>query len=298
MAHWISALQAAIPFALNADRQSPLALYDPFVMQLPIHVIDAFASERFKGNQAAVVPLAQWLPASTLQAIATENNLSETSFLVWSAERSAFEIRWFSPLKEIDFCGHATLASAFVLFESDPTLQSITFWAAAVGSVLATRESNGRILMTFPRRDARALDAPPAALREGLVPPPSCYLVNQQAYVAVYPSENDVLAVKPDLERLKSLGPLDVVVTAPANTGAPYDFVSRYFWPANGGDEDPVTGSIHAALAPYWASRLGRNSLIGHQASRRTGTVFCEVTPSSVKVAGHCARYLSGTITI
>ncbi|HBY34222.1 MULTISPECIES: PhzF family phenazine biosynthesis protein [Delftia] len=267
-------------------------------MQLPIHVIDAFTSERFKGNQAAVIPLDAWLADSTLQAIAAENNLSETSFLVWSADRDAFEIRWFSPLTEIAFCGHATLASAFVLFEADPALRSITFWAAAVGKVTATQEDGGRIVMTFPRRDAKPLDEAPAALREGLTPAPTAYLVNQQAYVAVYAAEADVLAVKPDLERLKSLGPLDVVVTAPADAGASYDFVSRYFWPANGGEEDPVTGSIHAALAPYWAGRLGKNRLVGHQASRRTGTLFCEVTDASVEVAGHCARYLTGTITV
>ncbi|WP_370678359.1 PhzF family phenazine biosynthesis protein [Comamonas sp. GB3 AK4-5] len=267
-------------------------------MQLPIHIIDAFTAERFKGNQAAVIPLDAWLPAPALQAIAAENNLSETAFLVWSADRDAYEIRWFSPLKEIDFCGHATLASAFVLFESAPALRSLTFWAAAVGKVSVTLEDGGRIRMSFPRRDAQPVAEPPAALREGLSPAPSAYLVNQQAYVAVYASEAQVRAVQPDLERLQSLGPLDVVVTAAANAGAAYDFVSRYFWPANGGDEDPVTGSIHAALAPYWAGRLGKNSLVAHQASRRTGTLFCEVTASSVEVAGHCARYLSGCITI
>ncbi|SEL73084.1 phenazine biosynthesis protein PhzF family [Roseateles sp. YR242] len=267
-------------------------------MQLPIHVVDAFTSQRFRGNQAAVVPLDQWLPDATLQAIAAENNLSETSFLVFNAARNTFEIRWFSPLKEIAFCGHATLASAFVLFEADPQRQSLIFSAAAVGDVIATQTGGGRIRMTFPRRDAHAVDEPPAALRNGLVPAPTHYLVNQQAYVAVYASEAEVLAVRPDLERLKSLGPLDVVVTAPARPGADYDFVSRYFWPANGGEEDPVTGSIHAALAPYWADRLGRNILVGHQASQRTGTLYCEVHQDRVEVSGHCTRYLSGTITV
>lgn len=270
-------------------------------MQLPIHIIDAFSSERFKGNQAAVVLLPAWLPEATLQAIATENNLSETAFLVWSAERQAHEIRWFSPLKEIAFCGHATLASAFVLLEADPALQRVSFWAAAVGLLGAAREAGGRIRMSFPRRDARPLaDAElPAALREGLSPRPSAYLVNPQAYVAVYDSEAQVRAVQPDLERLKTLGPLDVVVTAPAEAAARGDdFVSRYFWPANGGEEDPVTGSIHTALAPYWAERLGKTQLVAHQASRRSGTLFCEVTPSSVEIAGDCARYLRGMINV
>ena len=267
-------------------------------MQLPIHIIDAFTTERFKGNQAAVVPLEAWLPAATLQAIAAENNLSETAFLVWSAERAAFEIRWFSPLKEIDFCGHATLASAFVLFEADPARQSITFWAAAVGHVTATQEAGGRIQMVFPRRDARPVEAPPAALVHGLTPHPQAYLVNQQAYVAVYAAEAEVRQVQPDLDQLTTLGPLDVVVTAPAPEGAAYDFVSRYFWPANGGVEDPVTGSIHTALAPYWAAQLGKHTLVGHQVSQRSGTLFCAVTDTSVQVSGHCARYLTGTITV
>lgn len=273
----------------------PLGL---FTMQLPIHIVDAFTSVQFKGNQAAVVLLEDWLAEPTLQAIATENNLSETSFLVWSPARNAFEIRWFSPLKEIAFCGHAMLASAFVLFEADPQLRNITFWAAAVGDVTAAREHTGRIVMTFPRRDARPLGEVPAALLEGLSPSPDHVWVNQQAYMAVYTSEAGVRSVKPNLELLESLGPLDVVVTAPADVGAPYDFVSRYFWPANGGDEDPVTGSIHAALAPYWSEKLHKKVLIAHQASQRTGTLFCEVTDSNVKVAGHCARYLTGTITI
>ena len=267
-------------------------------MQLPIHIVDAFTTERFKGNQAAVVPLDAWLPTPTLQAIATENNLSETAFLVWSAERAAYEIRWFSPLKEIDFCGHATLASAFVLFAANPAQQSVTFWATAVDKVSATQDSSGRIQMTFPRRDAQPVEAPPAALVEGLSPRPLAYLVNQQAYVAVYASEAEVRQVQPNLEKLTTLGPLDVVVTAPAPQGAGYDFVSRYFWPANGGVEDPVTGSIHAALAPYWAGQLGKQQLIGHQVSQRTGMLFCEVTDANVKVAGHCAHYLSGTITV
>ncbi len=283
-------------FMHQADH--PNRLIGPFTMQLPIHMVDAFTSVQFKGNQAAVVLLEDWLTEPALQAIATENNLSETSFLVWSAERNAYEIRWFSPLKEIAFCGHATLASACVIFEADPGLRNITFWGAAVGDVTAAREHTGRIVMTFPRRDARHLSEVPVALLEGLSPLPDHVWVNQQAYMAVYASEACVHSVKPNLERLKSLGPLDVVVTAPANVGAPYDFVSRYFWPANGGDEDPVTGSIHAALAPYWSEKLNKNVLIAHQASQRTGTLFCEVTDSNVKVAGHCARYLTGTITI
>lgn len=269
-------------------------------MQLPIHIIDAFTSEQFKGNQAAVVPLQSWLPDAVLQAIAAENNLSETAFLVWSAEQQAFEIRWFSPLTEIDFCGHATLASAFVLFDEGvvPASEPVCFWAKAVGMLTARREASGRICMIFPRRDAQPLEEPPAALRAALQPAPEQWLVNQQAYMAVYADEATVRALQPDMDLLRTLGPLDVVVTAPADAGAGYDFASRYFWPANGGDEDPVTGSIHAALAPYWAQRLGKPQLTALQASRRSGWLFCTVDANSVQVAGDCVRYLRGEISL
>lgn len=198
-------------------------------MQLAIHIIDAFTSQRFQGNQAAVVALSQWLPDATLQAIAAENNLSETAYVVWNAAREAYDIRWFSPLIEIDFCGHATLATAFVLLQDSPTLARVNFWAAAVGHVHAVREASGRIEMTFPRRDAEPLPTPPAALTSGLTPPPMAYRVNAQAYMAIYATEAEVRAVVPDLEALKTLGPRDVVVTAVADSGKPYDFVSRYF---------------------------------------------------------------------
>ena len=267
-------------------------------MQLSLSIIDAFTSERFKGNQAAVVPLMQWLPDATLQAIASENNLSETAFVVWNAAHDAYDIRWFSPLTEIDFCGHATLATAYVLLQTHPDSTSIKFWASAVGHVHALLLDDGRIEMTFPRRDAAPLDTPPAALVAGLSPAPAAYRINAQAYMAIYATETEVRAVAPDLEALKTLGPRDVVVTAMADSGKPYDFVSRYFWPANGGVEDPVTGSIHTALAPHWAEQLGKTTLVAHQASQRSGQLFCEVTADHVKVAGYCVPYLQGSITV
>lgn len=267
-------------------------------MQLPIHIIDAFTQQRFHGNQAAVVPLQTWLPDATLQAIAAENNLSETAYVVWNAAHDAYDIRWFSPLTEIDFCGHATLATAYVLLQANPNGQRINFWAPAVGHVHALLLEDGRIEMTFPRRDAAPLDTPPAALLAGLSPVATAYRINDQAYMAISASEAEVRTVVPDLEALKTLGPRDVVVTAVADSGQPYDFVSRYFWPANGGVEDPVTGSIHTALAPYWAEVLGKNMLVAHQASQRSGQLFCELTADSVKVAGYCVPYLQGSITV
>ncbi|MGN1056387.1 MAG: PhzF family phenazine biosynthesis protein, partial [Comamonas sp.] len=193
-------------------------------MQLSISIVDAFTTQRFRGNQAAVVPLQHWLPDTTLQAIAAENNLSETAYVVWNAQHNAFDIRWFSPLTEIDFCGHATLATAYVLLQGEANQQSVHFWAPAVGHVQAERQADGRIAMTFPRRDATLLPTPPSALVAGLSPAPVAYWVNPQAYMAVYASETQVRMVKPDLAALKTLGPRDVVVTAIADSGQPYDF--------------------------------------------------------------------------
>jgi PhzF family phenazine biosynthesis protein len=262
-------------------------------MKLALHVIDAFTSQRFKGNSAAVVPLQEWLPPALMQAIAMENNLSETAFFVQAAD-GRYDIRWFSPFKEIAFCGHATLASAYVLFESGAT-SPITFRAPAVGELPVVRLPDGRMEMGFPNRAPTPVDEVPAALRAGLPLMPVAVLRNTQAWFAVYDNEEQVRGLRPDFARLAELGPLDVTVTAP---GVDCDFVSRYFWPANGGEEDPVTGSIHAGLAPYWASRLGKNALVAMQLSSRTGTLHCRVEGERVSVSGAAVRYLRGEIEV
>ncbi|HEY9572984.1 MAG TPA: PhzF family phenazine biosynthesis protein [Pusillimonas sp.] len=262
-------------------------------MKLSIFYIDAFTDQRFKGNPAAVVPLNTWLPEADMQAIATENNLSETAFFV--REDGKFLIRWFSPMTEITFCGHATLASAYVMFKHDMASSPITFWAKAVGDITVSQLDNGLIEMNFPNRAPTPVTNVPPALLQGLSIPPAQVLKNQQAYIAVYESQDDVTNVVPDLEQLKKLAPLDLAVTAP---GDRHDFASRYFWPANGGGEDPVTGSIHAGLAPYWAQRLGRSRLVALQASRRTGELNCRVDGDRVYVAGSCVQYLEGTIIV
>jgi PhzF family phenazine biosynthesis protein len=263
-------------------------------MKLSIFHVDAFTNEPFKGNPAGVVPLNTWLPEADMQAIATENNLSETAFFVRDAD-GKFLIRWFSPMTEIAFCGHATLASAYVMFKNDMASSPITFWARSVGDIVVSQLEGGLIEMNFPNRAPVPVTDVPQALLEGLSIRPSQVLKNQQAYIAVYENQDDVARVKPDLQQLKKLAPLDVAVTAP---GDRHDFASRYFWPANGGDEDPVTGSIHAGLAPYWAERLGRSSLVALQASRRTGVLNCRVDGDRVYVAGSCVQYLEGTIVI
>jgi predicted PhzF superfamily epimerase YddE/YHI9 len=270
------------------------AITGPPDMKLPIYQIDAFTDEVFKGNYAAVVPLEQWLPDALMQDIAAENNLSETAFFVRNAE-GVFDIRWFSPLTEIDFCGHATLASAHVIFAGSAECEVIEFAAKAVGRLAVRRLPQGLIEMSFPSRPPVKLDDIPANLIDGLSIRPAEVLANQQAYVAVYATQAQVRAVVPELALLATLGPRDVVVTA---RGDQHDFVSRYFWPANGGAEDPVTGSIHTALAPFWGQRLGKTELVAMQVSRRGGLLYCRLEGERVYISGRAVRYLEGTIEL
>lgn len=263
-------------------------------MKLNIRIIDAFTEENFSGNQAAVVLLKNWISAELMQNIASENNLSETAFIVCNSSE-IYEIRWFSPIKEIDFCGHATLASAFVIFSENPDLSEIIFWAKAVGNIKVHKRENNSIEMEFPSRDPIEITEIPESLKKGLSIDPINYLKNQQAYFAIMENEDQVKMVVPDLEELKKLKPFDVVVTAKSDE---FDFTSRYFWPANGGAEDPVTGSIHAGLAPYWAKKLNKQNLVAFQASRRSGILYCKVQGSTILVSGFCVSYLEGTINI
>lgn len=262
-------------------------------MKLSVNFIDAFTSELFKGNAAAVILLDQWLPESVMQSIAIENNLSETAFLVRDDER--FLIRWFSPIKEVDFCGHATLASAFVLFNRHKEKFQITFWAKAVGAITVSLGDGGLMEMSFPKQEPSEIDTVPPDLLDGLSIKPKEVLRNRQAYFAVYENEQQIRSIVPNSQALKALAPYDVVVTAPGET---HDFVSRYFWPANGGEEDPVTGSIHSGLAPFWAQRLGKSELIAMQVSTRTGLLNCRVESQRVFVSGMCIQYLDGVINI
>ncbi|MDR5755195.1 MULTISPECIES: PhzF family phenazine biosynthesis protein [unclassified Caballeronia] len=263
-------------------------------MKLPIYQIDAFTDQVFMGNYAAVVPLDRWLPDSLMQAIAAENNVSETAFFVKNAD-GAFDIRWFSPLTEIAFCGHATLASAYAIFMRCKDLEVIEFVGKSVGRLTVRHKHDGLIEMSFPQRRPERLNKIPGNLLQGLSIQPQEVLISQQAYVAIYGTEQEVRSVVPALDLLSALGPLDVVVTA---RGDNHDFVSRYFWPANGGDEDPVTGSIHAALAPLWSERLGRSELVAMQVSRRSGLLYCRVQDDAVYISGRAVQYLEGTIEI
>jgi predicted PhzF superfamily epimerase YddE/YHI9 len=298
-------------------------------MRLKIHHIDAFTDTVFKGNYAAVIITEQWLSDSLMQSIAIENNLSETAFAKVTGLNS-YEIRWFSPITEIDFCGHATLAAAFVLFKQDPDIPQLDFYAKALGHLTIRQRPNGYIEMCFPNQKPERISTVPQALLDGLSITPQQVLLNQQAYFAVYDNPQDVHAVQTNRAALMQLAPHDVVVTASTvigNTGtgndgavspehisenspehisensledgpAETDFISRYFWPANGGDEDPVTGSIHTGLAPYWAERLGKTTLTAYQASERGGVLQCHVTDNAVVISGQAVQYLEGYIEV
>lgn len=265
-------------------------------MELELNVVDAFTDSVFRGNPAAVIITDEWLCDELMQSIAAENNLSETAFVVQD-EASTCHIRWFSPLTEIAFCGHATLASAFVLFKKKPELNSLKFLAKAVGEFSVEKAESGKIQMDFPNTKPDKVETIPDALAIGLSIPPVNVFCNAQAYFVIYESEAEVRSVERNNEALKRLKPHDVVVTCRSEV-KDYDFVSRYFWPANGGDEDPVTGSIHTGLAPLWAERIGKSNLVAFQASKRGGVLNCLVSDGRVIISGNAVQYLSGTITV
>lgn len=261
---------------------------------LDFYIVDAFTDKQFKGNPAAVVPLTEWLDERLMQSIATENNLSETAFIK-QIDTNTYQIRWFSPLTEVDFCGHATLATSFVLYNQLGCKDEITYVTRNVGTLTVEQTESGRIQMVFPNLKPSEVESPPKALLDGLSITPKQVLRNRQAFFAVLNSESEVLSVQYDSNQLRQLAPYDVVVTA---KGEQADFVSRYFWPANGGDEDPVTGSIHAGLAPYWAEQFKHIYLVGYQASKRGGTLYCKVNDDSVEISGCAVLYSQGKIFI
>lgn len=259
-------------------------------MELRLFQVDAFTTERFRGNPAAVVPLAAWIDDALMQAIAAENNLSETAFFV--REGDDYRLRWFTPGREVDLCGHATLASAFVLFsELEPLRESVTFHSRS-GPLTVTREGP-RLTLDFPARPPEPCATPEALIR-GLGATPE-RVMRSRDYMAVFPAEPDVVALAPDMTALASLDALGVIVTAP---GTRVDFVSRFFAPAAGVPEDPVTGSSHTTLVPYWSQRLGRKRLHALQVSRRGGELFCEDRGTRVAISGDAVLVLEGTVRL
>ena len=260
---------------------------------LKIYEVDAFTSKVFGGNPAAVVPLDAWLPNATMQAIAAENNLAETAFFVPEAGR--YGLRWFTPTQEVPLCGHATLASAFVIFTEIALELKVAEFSTQSGILTVTRAGD-LLRMDFPRHALVETEAPPTLLAGLRALPREVYFVSESPnYYAVYETEAEVRALLPDLAALTPLDALGVVVTAP---GTDCDFVSRYFAPALGIPEDPATGSTHCALAPYWAQRLGKTGLFAKQVSARGGELFCTVTDRRVLISGQAALYLRGEIFV
>jgi len=261
-------------------------------MRLPLYVVDAFAQRAFEGNPAAVVLLEAWLPDEMLGSIAAENNLSETAFVV-SGERGAFELRWFTPTTEVDLCGHATLASAFVLAHRGHADWPVRFETREAGPLHVGRGGDGFVLDFPSSPPVRA--AMPAGIAEAIGQHVTEYVRAEQA-IAVLRDADAVRAVSVAPDFVRGLGTDGLIVTAQGDNG--YDFVSRYFAAHVGIDEDPVTGSAHCALAPYWADRLGKLDLRARQVSARGGDIRCVVDGDRVHLHGHAVLYLRGEIDI
>jgi PhzF family phenazine biosynthesis protein len=261
-------------------------------VRIPLYQIDAFAEGPFTGNPAAVCPLDAWLPAETMQAIAAENNLSETAFFV--PEGDFYRLRWFTPSVEVDLCGHATLASAFIVFRYlAPGRDSVTFRTGKAGDLTVGRDGEDLVL-DFPARPP--LPCPIAEAVVAALGKPPVALLASRDYLAVYERADEVASLSPDFLALAALDRFAVIVTAPGSQGV--DFVSRFFAPAHGVSEDPVTGSAHCTLIPYWAERLGKTRLEARQLSRRGGRLSCGRNGDRVTIAGRAVLYLEGTITI
>lgn len=263
-------------------------------MKLPLYQVDSFTQVLFKGNPAAVVLLEDWLSETTMQAIATENNLAETAFLK-PLSKELYAIRYFSPICEVPLCGHATLASSFVLFNENQQLTKITFITAKQEQLNVKKKQNALLEMSFPKKPAMTLDTLPNELLASLSIKPHSVLQNEQAYFALYESEQAIYDLKVNTELLKKLAPYSLVVTA---KGTEYDFILRYFAPAHGLAEDPVTGSIHTGLTPYWAEQLHKKQLRSYQASARGGVIFTEELVDKVLIAGHAKLYAKAIIEL
>lgn len=259
-------------------------------MEIPIFQVDAFTSQRFAGNPAAVCPLETWLEDDLLQCIAAENNLPETAFFV--PEEGVHRLRWFTPTTEVDLCGHATLATAFVLYTQLGYAETEIRFETRSGTLTVARKEE-RLEMNFPSRPAERCDPHPALLR-ALGVQAECILAARD-YLVVLDSEAAVRGVSPDFSLLSTVDRTAAMVTA---RGDGCDFVSRFFAPAMGISEDPVTGSAFCTLAPYWAGELGKESFFARQLSARGGEVYCAVHGDRVSIAGEAALYLTGTIRV
>ncbi|MDZ7742069.1 MAG: PhzF family phenazine biosynthesis protein [Bacteroidota bacterium] len=259
-------------------------------MKIKIFQVDAFASQVFSGNPAAVCPLDEWIPDELMQNIAAENNLSETAFFV--QQDKAMEIRWFTPKTEVDLCGHATLASGHVLFNHLGFAEDTIIFSSRSGELRVSRQGE-LITLDFPAAEYHAYEPPEKLVRAlGKRPLEAC---RASKILALFESEEDIINIQPDFELLKEIDAEGVIITS---RGEIVDFVSRFFAPAMGINEDPVTGSAHTLLIPFWAKKYNKNSLTALQLSERKGELICKHLGERVKISGKAVTYLSGEIHI
>lgn len=259
-------------------------------VKLKIYQVDAFARRAFEGNPAAVCHLGAWLPDSLLQSIAAENNLSETAFFVADGDR--FSLRWFTPTTEVDLCGHATLASAFVLFECEGYQRDRVHFDSRSGELSVSRDGD-LLVLDFPAQPPQTSAVPEGISAAFGAEPVEC--LEGADIIAVYEDEEFVKSLSPDIEKLRGVGSRGVIVTAASEE---YDFVARFFGPNVGIDEDPVTGSAYTQLAPYWATKTGKTRFRAKQVSHRGGELSCELAGDRVLIAGRAAKYFEGLIEI
>lgn len=298
-----SHLRGHLGFAPWASTAGLVNHCDNQAMEIRLLQIDAFADDLFGGNPAAVMPLTHWLDERVLQSLANENNLSETAFyvpklpdgVIAQQDAPAYHLRWFTPVTEVDLCGHATLATAAHLFEDvHPRAQSLQFWTRS-GWLSVQRGGRGVFVMDFPAKSLRPIE--PDARIESALGAHATAAFRGTDLIYILESPDEVRHLTPDFTVLGQLDVRGLIVTA-AGGGAGIDFVSRWFGAQAGVREDPVTGSAHSQIAPHWARELGRTELTARQVSARGGTVGCTVVDDRVHLAGTCRRYLDGTVTI
>ncbi len=259
-------------------------------MTISIFQADAFTDKLFGGNPAAICPLDKWLPDEVMQKIAIENNLAETAFFV--KNDTGYKLRWFTPEYEIDLCGHATLASAHILFtELGYKEDEIHFETVKAGTLIVKKDGD-KYIMDFPSRPPINIESP-VGLAEALSEKKPIEVLRSRDYFLVYESEDDIRDITPDFFALSKMDTVGVIVTAP---GKDVDFVSRFFAPGAGIPEDPVTGSAHCNLIPYWADKLKKSKLHAYQLSARKGELWCELKGDRVLMSGKAVTYLKGEI--
>lgn len=260
-------------------------------MKLTLYQVDAFASKLFSGNPAAIIPLDAWLSDELMQKLGMENNLAETAFFVKNGDH--FDLRWFTPELEIDLCGHATMASAYVLFEKLGYKKDSVVFHTKSGALTVTRNGN-LLVMDFPSWKPEMIHDYPPDLLPSLGNPEITGVYKYRDYLVELPDEAAVKKVQPDFTLMKKIDE-KVIITAP---GKDVDFVSRFFAPTAGVDEDPVTGSAHAQLIPFWSYKLGKQKMRARQLSKRGGEVYCEQKGDRVIIGGECVFYMKGEIVI